>query len=75
MNNTVENEKQIYSAEDITLIFAGVGGLIASVIYTLKNVKHLKSECLGCDILEVENDNGCNPSKEEEEEERQISIV
>jgi len=75
MNNTVDNEKQIYSAEDITLILGGVGGVIASIIYTLKNVKYLKSECLGCDILEVENHNGSNSSKEEEEEERQISIV
>ena len=29
---------------------------MASVIYTLKNVKHLRSACLGCDIIEVLND-------------------
>jgi len=45
----------VYKPEEITLIMGGVGALLASVIYTLKNVKHLKSACLGCDIIEVEN--------------------
>tara|TARA_R110002072_G_scaffold68898_2_gene167380 strand:- start:6159 stop:6368 length:210 start_codon:yes stop_codon:yes gene_type:complete len=46
----------VYKPEEITLIMGGVGALLASVIYTLKNVKHLRSACLGCDIIEVLND-------------------
>lgn len=46
----------IYTVEEISLIIGAVGGGIASIIYTLKNIKHLKSACLGCDIIEVEND-------------------
>tara|TARA_R110000803_G_scaffold22798_2_gene56452 strand:- start:692 stop:868 length:177 start_codon:yes stop_codon:yes gene_type:complete len=46
----------IYTVEEISLIIGAVGAGIASIIYTLKNIKHLKSACLGCDIIEVEND-------------------
>ena len=48
--------RHIYTVEEISLIIGAVGAGIASIIYTLKNIKHLKSACLGCDIIEVEND-------------------
>jgi hypothetical protein len=38
-----------YTASEITLILGGIGGMIASLIYALKNVKHLKSGCCECD--------------------------
>ena len=44
-----ETSPHVYSAEAITLMLGGLGGMIASLIYALKNVNHLKSGCCECD--------------------------
>ena len=42
-------QPHIYTAEEIILMLGGLGGMIASIIYALKNVKHCKSGCMSCD--------------------------
>tara|TARA_R110001599_G_scaffold1110_7_gene5329 strand:- start:1594 stop:1815 length:222 start_codon:yes stop_codon:yes gene_type:complete len=47
-NNTI-TQPHIYTGEEITLILGGIGAMVASFVYALKNVKHLKSGCCECD--------------------------
>jgi len=51
MDNITSQEKipHIYTAEEIILMLGGLGGMIASLIYALKNVKHCQSGCMSCD--------------------------
>lgn len=44
-----EDGRHKYTAEEITLMLGGLGGMLASLIYALKNVKHFKSGCMECD--------------------------
>jgi len=39
----------IYTAEEIILMLGGLGGMVASIIYAFKNVKHCQSGCMECD--------------------------
>tara|TARA_R110000803_G_scaffold33159_2_gene72726 strand:+ start:2670 stop:2879 length:210 start_codon:yes stop_codon:yes gene_type:complete len=48
-NTTIINPKHIYTGEEITLILGGIGAMVASFVYAMKNVKHLKSGCCECD--------------------------
>ena len=49
MENTTISTPHIYSGEEITLILGGIGAMVASFVYAMKNVKHLKSGCCECD--------------------------
>tara|TARA_R110002096_G_scaffold248690_1_gene441086 strand:- start:2717 stop:2923 length:207 start_codon:yes stop_codon:yes gene_type:complete len=51
MENLTSHEKapHIYTAEEIILILGGLGGMIASIIYAFKNIKHCQSGCMECD--------------------------
>ena len=51
MENTsqyINKEPHVYTAEEITLVLGAIGALIASLIYALKNVNHVKSGCCEC---------------------------
>ncbi len=43
-------------AQAVALIIGSIGGLIASIIYSLKHIR--ESECLGC--LKCKQDTECN---------------
>tara|TARA_R110000737_G_scaffold7946_1_gene23057 strand:- start:6539 stop:6790 length:252 start_codon:yes stop_codon:yes gene_type:complete len=47
-NNQDYRVAHIYTAEEIVIILGGIGALIASFVYALKNVNHLKSGCCEC---------------------------
>ena len=56
MDNIASNiEPHIYTAEEIILMLGGLGGMIASIIYAFKNVKHCQSGCMECD-QKINND-------------------
>tara|TARA_R110000803_G_scaffold124302_2_gene192113 strand:- start:5928 stop:6146 length:219 start_codon:yes stop_codon:yes gene_type:complete len=46
---TLAESPKIYTAEEICLIIGAIGALIASFVYALKNVNHLRSGCCECD--------------------------
>ena len=48
-------QPHIYTAEEIILMLGGLGGMIASIIYAFKNVKHCQSGCMSCD-QKIKND-------------------
>jgi len=54
-NITSDIEPHIYTAEEIILMLGGLGGMIASIIYAFKNVKHCQSGCMECD-QKINND-------------------
>ena len=54
-NITSNREPHIYTAEEIILMLGGLGGMIASIIYAFKNVKHCQSGCMECD-QKINND-------------------
>lgn len=45
----VSDSPHVYTANEITLMLGGLGGMVASLIYAMKNVNHLKSGCCECD--------------------------
>ena len=51
----------IYSADEIALILAGLGGCVATMVYSFKNIKH-SSCCLG--LLSCDQRTELPPSKE-----------
>lgn len=75
MENTsqyINKEPHVYTGEEITLVLGAIGALIASLIYALKNVNHVKSGCCECnqevdpviihDHLEEHGDNKHTPN-------------
>ena len=48
MDNITESKME-YTPEGISMIFVGVAGAVASVIYALKNIKHSECGCWKCD--------------------------
>ena len=45
----IQAQPHIYTAEEIILMLGGLGGMVASIIYAFKNVKHCQSGCMECD--------------------------
>lgn len=51
ISSSLENTKHQYTAEEIALMLGALGAMVASIIYSVKNIKH--SSCcygvLNCD--------------------------
>lgn len=54
MDNITESKME-YTPEGISMIFVGVAGAVASVIYALKNIKHSECGCWKCDQKVTDN--------------------
>tara|TARA_R110001632_G_scaffold98360_3_gene204932 strand:- start:1021 stop:1212 length:192 start_codon:yes stop_codon:yes gene_type:complete len=54
MDNSTET-KMNYTPEGISMMFIGVAGAVASIIYALKNIKHSECGCWKCDQKVIDN--------------------
>ena len=64
MDNTTES-KMNYTPEGISMMFIGIAGAIATIIYAFKNIKHSECGYFNCDQKVA--DNRCP--------ERKVSVV